>query len=108
MFGKRLKELRLAYPMTQEELAKALNVSPSTISLYESGSREPSGSFIVTVARFFNVSSDYLLGLADSSPKPLSPQMQKKIEQFVKEAFDLYISSRHLKNLESNGEDDKV
>lgn len=105
MFGKRLKELRLAYPMTQEELAKALNVSPSTISLYESGSREPSGSFIVTVARFFNVSSDYLLGLAETSPKPLSPQQQKKVEQFVKELFDFYMSSRHSKDSENNGKD---
>ena len=89
MFGKRLKELRLERQLTQEELAKELNVSPSTISLYESGNREPSSVFIVAVARYFHVSSDYLLGLQESDSHLTNTNM----ESFVRQFLDLYFKN---------------
>lgn len=66
MFKKRLKELRLEKNITQEELADFLNVSKSTISLYENGVREPDLKLLVSIADYFNVSTDYLLGRIES------------------------------------------
>lgn len=57
-----LKTLRRAKGLTQEELAKALKISRSTIGMYENGSREPDYETLELIADFFNVDIDYLLG----------------------------------------------
>lgn len=61
MFGERLKELRIQKNLSQNQLADILNVHKATISLYESGSRYPSYNILKTTARYFHVSTDYLL-----------------------------------------------
>ncbi len=61
----RIKELRLSYDLTQKELAEKLNLSKSTITSYELGKRLPNGVGISKLEKFFNVSSDYILGLSD-------------------------------------------
>ena len=62
-FGSILKELRLGRKMGQVELAKALGVSKGVISLWENSLREPGLSSLIAIARFFDVSIDYLAGL---------------------------------------------
>lgn len=57
-----LKKLRTSAGMTQEELAKRLGVSRSTIGMYESGSRKPDPAALESIADLFNVDVDYLLG----------------------------------------------
>ena len=57
-----LKSLRKAQGLTQEELAKALKISRSTIGMYENGSREPDYETLELIADYFNVDIDYLLG----------------------------------------------
>ncbi|MCI8487524.1 MAG: helix-turn-helix transcriptional regulator [Clostridia bacterium] len=64
-FIERLKELRMEKELSQMELAKLTGLSRSAIGFYESGQREPGAKAIITLARFFNVSTDYLLGVAD-------------------------------------------
>lgn len=64
-FCERLKELRLEHGMGQVQLAKALDVGKSVISLWELGKCEPTLSRLVAMARFFGVSIDYLAGLED-------------------------------------------
>lgn len=49
----------------QIELAHELGVSKGVISLWENGLREPSMSSIILLSKFFNVTTDYLLGLDD-------------------------------------------
>ncbi len=61
----RLKELRLEKGLNQIVLAKELQVSKGVISLWENGLREPTLSNLVTMATFFDVSLDYLVGLID-------------------------------------------
>lgn len=61
MFGERLKELRIQKYLSQKQLASILNVHKATISLYESGSRYPSYNILKATARYFHVSTDYLL-----------------------------------------------
>lgn len=57
-----LKSLRKANGLTQDELAKILKISRSTIGMYENGSREPDYETLESIADFFNVDIDYLLG----------------------------------------------
>lgn len=63
LFSERLKELRLDKNVGQVELAKSLNLSKGIISLWENNLREPKLSNLISLARFFNVSLDYLVGI---------------------------------------------
>ena len=69
MIGKRLKELRTTEGLTQQELAKILNVSSMSISFYENEQRKPDSDFIISVSKYFGVSTDYLLGLINAKDK---------------------------------------
>lgn len=64
-FAQRLKELRLDNSLTQAELANALSVDQRTVSNWEKGIREPDFESLMKIARYFNISADYLLGLVD-------------------------------------------
>ncbi len=61
--GKRLKELREEKGLTQKQLAQQLNLHSVTYLHYEKGQREPSLSTLADMAKFFEVSVDYLIGL---------------------------------------------
>lgn len=60
--GKNIRELRKEEKMTQGQLAKKLNVTQDTISLWELNKREPSVSNIIMLADLFGISTDSLLG----------------------------------------------
>lgn len=64
-FIERLKELRLSKKFTLVQLEKETGISKSTLSSWETGERVPSALAIITLAKYFNVSADYLLGLED-------------------------------------------
>lgn len=61
-FGDVLKNLRKNANMTQEELAKSLYISKSTVSGYEQDLRFPPSGILINIADIFHVSVDYLLG----------------------------------------------
>lgn len=65
LFGKRFYELRKEHNYTQHKLAKLLNISRSTISKYETGDLFPEIHTLIKIAKLFNVSLDYLIGLSD-------------------------------------------
>lgn len=64
-FEERLKALRIAKGMSQMDLAKQLKISKSSINMYERGEREPGLETLESIADFFNVDLDYLLGKSD-------------------------------------------
>ena len=59
-FDERIKELRLEKGLTQGELAKAIDVSKSTVAMWETGKRLPSTEIYELLADLFNVDIDYL------------------------------------------------
>ena len=69
MVGKRLEQLRKSRGMSQRELAALLGVTNYTVSAYENDRSEPADEIKVRLARLFDVSLDYLMGLVD---QPLS------------------------------------
>lgn len=65
MLGQRLKELRCSKNIKQSDLAKMLHVGTSTISGWEIGNYYPDYDKLIWLCHFYNVSSDYLIGLTD-------------------------------------------
>lgn len=66
VFSQRLSELMKERHITQDTLAHALGVKRQTVSLYKSGQSMPDAEQLKNIAKFFNVASDWLLGLSDS------------------------------------------
>ena len=62
-FGTILKELRKERMMTQTELASHLYTTQDSISLWELGKSYPDIPTLIKIAKFFDISTDYLLGL---------------------------------------------
>lgn len=62
MFRTTFKELRLQRAMSQKQLARELNCSQSTVGYWESGERIPSFDKLQSIANYFGVTVDYLLG----------------------------------------------
>ncbi|SFD44868.1 helix-turn-helix transcriptional regulator [Bacillus sp. UNCCL81] len=63
MLSERLKELRKRSKLTQDQLAKKVNTKKTTISNYETGYSTPSNEMLTDLAKVFEVSTDYLLGV---------------------------------------------
>ena len=95
MLGERLAYLRHRENISQKDLGKQLNISHYTISSYEKGRSEPNDEIKVRIARYFNVSLDYLMGLVDQPypydrekgvlylPPSMSPALQDLVKDFV-------------------------
>lgn len=63
MKGELLQELRRDKGLSQKQLGALLSVSPSTISSYKCGHSDPDDEAKVKLAKIFDISLDYLLGL---------------------------------------------
>ncbi len=59
----KIKASRLKLKITQAELALKISIPQSTISKWENGKREPGINQLITLAKFFKCTTDYLLGL---------------------------------------------
>lgn len=71
-FGVRVRTLRKNSNMTQQDLARKLGLTKSVISAYETGLRMPSYDILISIARIFKVSTDYLLGIEQRNNVDLS------------------------------------
>ncbi len=65
----RLKDLREDNDKSQENIALVLGVTRQQYQLYESGKRELPMHHFITLARYYNISLDYLAGLIDTPKK---------------------------------------
>lgn len=91
MFGTRLRQLRKQHNMTQHELGEILNISRSTVGMYEAGRRNPDFEILVGIAQQFAVSIDWLLGFSNSKleteivsmVKGLSEDSLDELRQYV-------------------------
>lgn len=65
MYFQRISDLRLDHHLTQQEVADILTCKREVYRRYEKGIREISVSYAITLAKYYHVSLDYLLGLSD-------------------------------------------
>lgn len=78
-FGERLKILRISKGLTQEQLARRLNLTKSVVSAYELGMRKPSINIVIKIAAIFGVTTDYLLGVDEKQRFDLSGLSEAEI-----------------------------
>ena len=64
-FGNRLADLRNEYNITQKQLSEELKINRVAIARYEAGAQAPSLDNLISIAKYFDVSTDYLLGFSD-------------------------------------------
>ena len=95
-FAHRLKELRLAKDLTQEEFSELSKISQNAISMYESGQREPTLEVLDIFAKFFKVDMDYMSGKSQKqkpmaidiiSPAPEDPNPDNKSDKKLLDAY---------------------
>ena len=92
--GKRIAELRKQKNMSQLELAKALNVAPSTIGMWETDQRAMKDDSIRQLSKYFGVSTDYILNGNESKKDPnllvathvdddLTEKQKQEVQDFI-------------------------
>ncbi|MGX4598934.1 helix-turn-helix domain-containing protein [Faecalimicrobium sp. JNUCC 81] len=98
MFGDRLKLLRKNSGHTQKELGEKLNVSGRVIGYYESNDRFPDKDTLTSIADFFDVSLDYLLGRTDvkNSNNKLHIENEKDVEELLEETMSQILDQKGL------------
>lgn len=77
--GRRIKQLRTDRSLTQKDLSQSLNLTPKMISFYENGERIPPADILIKLADIFEVSTDYLLGLTNSTGSSFTRKSDENI-----------------------------
>lgn len=90
MFNKRLVELRTEKGLSQKDVAADLGVSQALLSHYEKGIREYSLSFLCKAAEYYNVTTDYILGVTDSRSGLNSAELEDREEDSVFNTSSIY------------------
>lgn len=91
MDTKRIKDLRIDHDLSQQNIADILQISRQYYTRYECGQVEIPVRHLITLAKFYKVSLDYLVGLSDNSQKQeSSSNISKNDIMFLNEAKKLY------------------
>lgn len=72
----RIRDLREDRDLTQKQLADYLHIRQNTYSQYETGQRQLPLDMLIALARYYETSADYLLGLTDE-PRPYPPSRNR-------------------------------
>lgn len=91
-FSKRLKNLREEKALSMLELGRSIGVSDASICKWENGVSEAKHSYILKLAKFFDVSTDYLLGRSDDLGAVNIPYGEPLLAPDEKELIELFRS----------------
>lgn len=80
MIAERIKNLREKKGITQSELAKLLGITRSSVNAWEMGISVPSTQYLVELANTFHISTDYILGIDETSTINVSGLSNEDIE----------------------------
>ncbi|MDU6361045.1 MAG: helix-turn-helix transcriptional regulator [Clostridiales bacterium] len=88
--SERLKFIRNESGLLQKDIAKKLNITPSAYGFYEQGKRIPDSNTLNDIAKIFNVSLDYLMGVSDikTSVQVKSSSLSKKEKADIAKDLD--------------------
>ena len=64
-YTKRLHDLRIDHDLTQQDVAGLLKTTKQNYGMYENGKRRLNIEDLITLSKFYKVSTDYILGLKD-------------------------------------------
>lgn len=99
MFGDKLRKLREAHHLSQQQLAEKLGMSPSGIGMWEQNRRQPDNEMAKKIAQLFGVSTDYLLG-NDVNPNDKNKELLETISVDLADPISrvLYKKTSELKS----------
>ena len=102
MIGDKLKKLRQGKKLTQTEFADKIGISRGTYAHYEINKRQPDYQTLIKIARFYDVSTDYLLGVTNNPSR--DENKEQKLKEFLEQPgvpYDenTYIPEEKLKAL---------
>lgn len=87
--GQTISSLRELRGLSQAQLAKKLNIGTSTLGMWETDKRKPNPDALVSIANYFNVSTDYLLGNTNSKqgsvPEWATDKDKKDLQKFLED-----------------------
>ena len=78
-----LRTLRKEHQLSLKQLGEIIGVAESTMSLYETKKREPDQQTLKNIAKYFNVTTDYLLGLSENPAPPESDGIELSEIEFA-------------------------
>jgi transcriptional regulator with XRE-family HTH domain len=93
--GEKILNLRKARGWSQEELADRIGVTRQAVSRWESNSAKPDADKLIALCREFEVTADYLLGMAEQKDSPGSENKQRNLLQRIKNKID-HLSTTQL------------
>ena len=98
--GQRIKQLRFKMNVSQKKLSKDLGYKTyTTVSKWESDASLPPGKELTKLAEYFNVTTDYLLGLDDTPMPEQAPQAPETIElDFVRAEISRFLHNDLIKD----------
>lgn len=85
----KLKELRMSHNLSQADVAKKLDISPSIVSGYETGERTPSTENLLALSYLYKCSTDFLLGKSNEIPSivldtdGLTPEQIQSLQNLI-------------------------
>ena len=82
-FGLILSQLRIQRQLSQKELAAEMNISSGTIGMWETHKRRPSLYMLVKIAQYFDITTDYLLGISSDPKNDESNSLSKEEQQLI-------------------------
>ncbi|MCT4583760.1 MAG: helix-turn-helix domain-containing protein [Peptostreptococcaceae bacterium] len=85
MLGNRLKTLRIENNLTQKQLCLTLNMSGARYSQYETDKRQPNYEVLKSIANYYLVSTDYLLGLSNIKNSNSNRKQEQEIVKIEKD-----------------------
>lgn len=100
IIGKRIRQLRIESGYTLNELAQRINVTPSAIEMYEQNRRVPDIDNLILLTQVFNVTSDYILGIENSSELLMNksskyyPDIKEMHSTFIERFIKLYCKNK--------------
>ena len=109
LFSKRIKNLRIAKKMTQQELGNIVGLTATGVSYWESGKATPSIEVIEKLSNFFGVSIDFLMGKPEIDENDRSMILFRKAEQvnetdreklyhIINNTIDVFLANQENKN----------
>ncbi|GIP36214.1 helix-turn-helix domain-containing protein [Paenibacillus sp. J2TS4] len=80
-YGSRIYALRTSKGLTQEQLAKSLEISRASLAHYEQNRREPDSTMLTKIANYFDVSVDYIIGRTNNPHTVLDNDVREFVDQ---------------------------
>ena len=93
MTENRIRELRRSHNMSQEALGTIINTTQQAVSKMEKDTCAISTDLLISMARYFNVTTDYILGLSDIK-RDLSGQI--RMNQEMDQCYDIVLRYNNL------------